>query len=146
MQIKFVTKAMFLDRPGVEARMGKKMHRVVMFAGGRTRKYMQYNMRYRDRPAPPGTFPSAHRGHAHLRKYLYFGLDGETGLVGPWRLPGVEDKAVVAAGMTVPQVVNEGGRFRRGNAIVRQLPRPYVGLTAPYAADQLAMQAVKVGL
>lgn len=154
-----VTTKMFFDRAKVVEAMDRKTNKVLSSTGAFSRKTMQRGMRRRKKISNPGEYPSAH-GNALLREKIFFGFDegSRSLIVGPAKLDRT-DKEVLAAGKTVPQLLNEGGtilrkqtydskakKFRPIKRARRHVyrPRPFVELTLPIAAKKLADNMEKI--
>lgn len=145
----------FFDRPGIIAKMSRRVHAILNQTGLKVMYYMRKNMPYRKRISAPGAFPHSHEGT--LRKLTLYDFESATSaIVGPTYLPSKRR----LSNKPNPRLLNEGGvatirrvfdakkkKYRRTNRPIRHhyRPRPFVKLSLPFAADTLAAITDKAG-
>lgn len=148
----------FFDKHGITEKMDRKTRRVLSSTGAYSRTVMKNGMKSADGPAPPGAYPHSHQGD--LKRLIYFGYDDATKsvVVGPTAFRRREN--TLDGGLTVPQLINDGGtvyrqtfvgprRHRRPAGVRLRFSyqaRPFVPLTAPIAAKKLAENMEKFDL
>jgi hypothetical protein len=153
-----VTTKHFFDKHGITEKMDRKTKRVLSSTGAYSRTVMKNGMKTANGSAPPGAYPHSHQGD--LKRLIYFGYDDATKSVVVGPTPFKSRESSLTGGLTVPQLVNEGGTvYRQGFVGPRRhrrpagvrlrysyQARPFVALTAPIAAKKLAENMAKFDL
>jgi hypothetical protein len=136
---------MFIDRPGVMARVDKKRRRVLGKTGAYARTSMQRSIRpagKKRKSSEPGKPPRSRQGG--LRENIYFGLDEvtESVVIAPLRFQS-QPKLIGAA--SVPELLEGGGgemseRKDGTVSISEYAPRPFVAPQQQPAEQKLAQE------
>ena len=118
-------KECFFDRAKVINAMDRVTHWALKAFGKEVRSTAQKSMQRAEGPSAPGTPPHVH-GKALIKKQLYYSFDfnQRSVVIGPEYL----DRARTYAGVTIPQLMEEGGTVIGIDGKVHIYPaRPYMG-------------------
>ena len=143
---------MFVDTPGVMARVGKQRQRVLAVTGGYAAKGMQRSIRpagKKKTASKEGGPPRSRQGD--LRKHIYFGLDPvtESVVIAPLKF---QSQPKLIGAESVPDLLEGGGQEllmdprRKTTVKVEYGPRPFVAPQLQPAEQKMADELEKTPL
>jgi len=126
--IQFDIKHVFFDRKKVIDRTDRTTRRVLSRFGAFVRQTARRSIRKRKRISQPGKPPSSHVGLLKRRIFFGFDRDKQSVVVGPAPI----NQRSPYPGVTVPELLEEGGRVRRREKggtteVLHYKARPYMG-------------------
>lgn len=120
---------MFFDRAELQKKIGKRNAMAMMKAGAYIRKRAQTRiLKRRKKPSAPGQPPNVHaKDKKRSLRYItfHFNEDTESLIVGPQKIPNNPQSPTIAAGYTVPQILEFGGTI----AIKEEKPQDTINVT-----------------
>lgn len=119
-------KKMFFDREAVFKYLIARQRKVFNKFGGFVRTIAKRSMRYGDRISSPGNPPTARKGKAFLRKFLYYAYDIKTKsvVIGPARLNSVIGFTPPALEYGGENIIQSRGKIRKANIRKRPYMKP----------------------
>lgn len=111
-------KELFFDRPAVQAAVGRGRLKALNRIGGYLRLTARRSIRKRKGTSAPGRPPHSHVGL--LRDNVFYSYDRaqDSVVVGPALLASRDQDGRPTGGMTVPQVLEQGGAIRVREVLV----------------------------